>query len=263
MKYNELFDLSNEIILQLGFTGPIGRQFSSVLAESGCTLILGDINDKDGTEIARGLKKINAKTEYIKVDVADENNAREMIQYLEKKYKRISVLVNTFSRRPEDFNKKFEESTIKGWNNVMEVNLAAMYSICREISKLMIKQKEGAIINIASFLGVVAPDQRVYGNSGLNSPAVYAASKSGVIGLTRYLAAYLGKYNIRVNCISPGGVNTGSIDKDFEKNYSHRVPMGRMGNMDDMKGALIFLASRASQYVNGHNLIVDGGLSIW
>lgn len=263
MNYDELFDLSNDVVIQLGFTGPIGRQFASIFAESGCALILGDINDKDGIEIAEHLKGINSKIEFIKIDVTNEEGVKKMVQHIEKKYQKISVLVNTFSKRPTDFNKRFEDSDFKSWDEVMRVNLSSMYLTCREVSKVMIKQKSGVIINVASFLGVVAPDQRIYGDSGLNSPAIYTASKSGVIGLTKYLAAYLGKFNIRVNCISPGGINGGGVDKEFEKNYSYKVPLGRMGNMDDLKGPLIFLASRASQYVNGHNLLVDGGMSIW
>lgn len=263
MNYDKLFDLSDEVVLQLGFTGPIGKQFSSVFAESGCTLILGDINRKDGTRIAKGLKGINKKIEYIKIDVTNEPDVKKMVRYVKKKYRKISVLVNTFSKRPSDFNKKFENSGLRCWNGVMEVNLSAMYLVSREISKVMIKQKRGSIINVASFLGVVAPDQRIYEGSSLNSPAIYTASKSGVIGLTKYLATYLGKYNIRVNCISPGGVNPGSVNEAFDRNYSYKVPLGRMGNMDDMKGPVLFLASPASQYITGHNLVVDGGFTIW
>lgn len=263
MNYKELFDLRDEIVLLLGFTGPISRQFGSIFAESGCTLILGDSNEQEGGKIFKELKEINERTEFLKIDVTDENAVKDMVRFLENKYRRISVLVNTFSKRPSDFNKKFEDSGIECWNEVMEVNLTSVYLVCREVSKLMIKQKEGSIINIASFLGVVAPDQRIYGDSGLNSPAIYSTSKNGVIGLTKYLAAYLGKYNVRVNCISPGGTNPGTVDEKFDKEYSYKVPLGRMGNMDDMKGPVIFLASKASQYVTGHNLIVDGGFTIW
>lgn len=263
MNYSKLFDLSDEVVLQLGFTGPIGRQFSSILAESGCTLVLGDINEKDGIEISEGLKKVNKNIEFVKIDAGNEADVKNAVGSIEKKYHKITVLVNTFSRRPTDFNKKFEDSSFESWNDVMEINLSAMYLACREVSKLMIRQKRGSIINVASFLGVVAPDQRVYGDSGLNSPAVYTASKSGVIGLTKYLAAYLGKFNVRANCISPGGVDPGEVNKDFAEKYSYKVPLGRMGNMDDMKGPVVFLASEASRYVNGHNLVVDGGLTIW
>lgn len=263
MNYHELFDLTDRVILQLGFTGPIGRQFSSILAESGCRLILGDINEKDAIPIVENLKKINKRTEYIKIDVTREEDVESTIREIEKKYDVPTVLVNTFSRRPTDFNKKFEESDYTSWKDVLETNISAMYLVCRAVSRFMQKKGEGSIINVASFLGVVAPDQRVYGKSGLNSPAAYTASKHGVIGLTKYLASYLGQYHIRVNSISPGGVDSGGLDEEFVRNYSHRVPLGRMANGDDLKGPLIFLASQASQYVTGHNLIVDGGFSIW
>ena len=263
MDYNELFDLREEIVLLLGFTGPIGRQFSSILAESGCTLLLGDINEKESIELVGKLKKENSKVEYIKINVADEDEVVKMIKQVENKYKRISVLINNFSKRPTDFYKSFEESELKSWSEVMDVNLSAMYIVCREVSKIMIKQQSGSIINVASVAGVIAPDQRIYGDSGLNSPASYMASKSGVIGLTKYLSAYLGKYNIRVNSISPAGVNPGDVDVEFVKNYSCKIPLGRMANMDDLKGPLIFLSGKASQFVTGHNLMIDGGRTIW
>ena len=263
MKYNELFDLSKDVVLQLGFTGPIGRQFANVFAETGCRLILGDNNVKDGEEIAGDLKQVNDKVEFVNIDVTSEADVAGMVEYIEGNYGDISVLVNAFSKRPFDFNKSFEESNYTSWKAVLEVNLSAMYIVCREVSKVMMKHERGSIINIASFLGVVAPDQRVYGESGVNSPAVYTASKSGVIGLTKYLAAYLGKYNIRVNSISPGGVNPGNVNEELSENLANRIPLGRMGNMDDMKGPVIFLASNASQYVNGHNLVVDGGFTVW
>ena len=263
MHYRELFDLSAETVVQFGFIGPIGRQFASALAQSGCRLILGDLNESDGLPIIEELKKENKNITFMKIDVTDEEAVKKAANYIETAHGGASVLINTFSKRPTDFNKKFEDSSFLSWNDVMRVNLSATYLVCREMSKQMIKKHYGSIINVASFLGVVAPDQRTYGNSGLNSPAIYTTSKSGVVGLTKYLGAYLGKYNVRVNCISPGGVNPGNVDEEFKKNYEYKVPLGRMGNMDDMKGAVVFLASKASQYVNGHNLVVDGGYSIW
>lgn len=263
LTYRDLFDLKNDVVVQLGFRGPIGRQFASIFAESGATLVLGDIDIEGGAKIVDELKKLNERVESFKIDVTSEAEVRELVSYVKGRQGKISALVNTFSKQPTDFNKKFEESNYESWKAVLETNLSAMYLVCREFGKWMINQKYGSIINIASFLGVVAPDQRIYGGSGLNSPAVYTASKNGVIGLTKYLAAYLGPHHVRVNAISPGGVNPGGLNEEFIRNYSDRVPLGRMANMDDLKGPVIFLASRASQYVNGHNLVVDGGLSIW
>ena len=262
MDYGELFNLSGEVVLLLGFTGPIGRQFAAVFAESGCALVLGD-NSAEGADIAEGIRKTNRSAEYIRLDVTDEADVRDTVAYVSEKYGLISVLVNNFSARPEGFYKKFEESDLSCWNEVMNVNLSAMYLSSREVSKVMMRQGRGSIINVSSIHGVIAPDQRIYGGSGLNSPAVYASSKSGVIGLTRYLAAYLGRYNIRVNCICPGGVNPGDVNEGFVAQYSSRIPLGRMADMDDLKGPAVFLASQASRYVTGQSIIVDGGQSIW
>ncbi|OGP13261.1 MAG: hypothetical protein A2054_11255 [Deltaproteobacteria bacterium GWA2_55_10] len=262
MDLNKLFNISDEVILLLGFTGPIGRQFATVFAESGCTLVLGD-NSENGRDLAESIKKMNRNTEYIRLDVTDETDVRDAVSYVAEKYGLISVLVNNFSARPEGFYKKFEDSELGCWNEVLNVNLSAMYLSSREVSKVMMRQGYGSIINVSSVHGVIAPDQRVYGGSGLNSPAVYASSKSGVIGLTRYLAAYLGKYNIRVNSICPGGVNPGNVDKGFVDEYSTRIPLNRMADMEDMKGPVVFLASQASRFVTGQSIIVDGGQSIW
>jgi NAD(P)-dependent dehydrogenase (short-subunit alcohol dehydrogenase family) len=128
---------------------------------------------------------------------------------------------------------------------------------------MMREQGGGNIINIGSMYGVVSPDPRMYGDeSSLRSPEVYAASKAGVIQLTRYLAVHLAAHNIRVNCLSPGGVFNDQTE-EFSKSYNARVPLGRMAKPEDMKGALVFLASDASSYVTGHNLVVDGGFTIW
>lgn len=263
LTHHDLFDLKNDVVVQLGFRGPIGRQFASIFAEAGTALILGDIDIEAGAKIVDELKKLNERIDSFKIDVTNEAEVRELVSYVKGRHGKVSALVNTFSKQPTDFNKRFEESSYESWKAVLETNLSAMYLVCREFGKWMIDQRYGSIINIASFLGVVAPDQRIYGSSGLNSPAVYTASKNGVVGLTKYLAAYLGPYQVRANSISPGGVNPGGLNEEFVRNYSDRVPLGRMASMDDLKGPIIFLASRASQYVNGHNLVVDGGLSIW
>lgn len=265
MKFPPLFDLSHKVVIQFGFTGAIGQQFSSILAESGCTLILVDLQEEQGRLISDRLKKINPKVEFIQCDASQEEAVKNVVQYVYRQYKTLSVLINAISGKPRDFFKKFEDSDLTSWQEVMNANLTTFYLTCREVSQCMIQNniQGGSLINIASFLGVVAPDQRVYGNSGINSPAVYTTSKFGVVGLTKYLAAYLGKFNIRVNAISPGGVDAGATPAEFRQNFSQKIPLGRMANMNDMKGPLVFLASDASQYVTGHNLIVDGGLSIW
>lgn len=150
----------------------------------------------------------------------------------------------------------------------MSVNLDGMFLVAQAVGKQMILQeKGGSIIQTASIYGVMAPDQRIYENSfymgrQINTPAIYATSKAGVIGLTKYLASYWAKRGIRVNTLSPGGTESGQND-EFVHRYSSRVPMNRMAKADEMVGALLYLASDASSYVTGQNIVVDGGLECW
>jgi NAD(P)-dependent dehydrogenase (short-subunit alcohol dehydrogenase family) len=149
----------------------------------------------------------------------------------------------------------------------MAVNLDGMFLVAREIGQRMARRGGGSIIQTASIYGALAPDQRIYEGSEylgrpINTPPVYSASKAGVIGLTRHLAAYWADKGVRVNAITPGGVESGQNDT-FQRRYAARVPMGRMARRDEMVGALIFLASDASSYITGQNIMVDGGLSAW
>jgi NAD(P)-dependent dehydrogenase (short-subunit alcohol dehydrogenase family) len=149
----------------------------------------------------------------------------------------------------------------------MAVNLDAMFLVAREVGSLMASRRRGSIIQTASIYGVVAPDPRIYEGSqylgrAMSTPPAYSASKAAVIGLTRHLAAYWGPSNVRVNAITPGGVESGQ-NEAFKTRYSARVPLGRMAEADEMVGALIFLASDASSYVTGQNIVVDGGLTVW
>ena len=151
---------------------------------------------------------------------------------------------------------------MKYWNKAIDVNLTGVFLCCQKIGKVMVKQRKGVIINISSTYGLVAPDQRIYGKSGQNSAAFYATTKSGILNLTRYLASYWQRKGIRVNTLSPGGVEKNQ-DPDFIKKYSERTPLGRMAKKDEYIGPIIFLASEASSYMTGSNLIVDGGWTAW
>jgi NAD(P)-dependent dehydrogenase (short-subunit alcohol dehydrogenase family) len=149
----------------------------------------------------------------------------------------------------------------------MAVNVDGYFYVAREAGTRMAARGRGSIIQTASIYGVVGPDQRIYEGSeylghAINTPAVYSASKAAVIGLTKHLATYWGHRGVRVNALTPGGVRSGQ-NHVFERQYAHRVPLGRMGEPEDMANALIFLASDASSYITGQNLIVDGGLTSW
>ena len=149
----------------------------------------------------------------------------------------------------------------------MSVNLDGMFLMAQAVGKQMVKQQQGSIIQTASIYSLMAPDQRIYKGSNyldleINTPAVYTASKAGVIGLTKHLATLWGEHGVRVNALCPGGVSSGQ-NAEFSKNYSKRVPMGRMANEIDIVGPMLFLASDASNYMTGQVLFADGGLSAW
>jgi NAD(P)-dependent dehydrogenase (short-subunit alcohol dehydrogenase family) len=178
-----------------------------------------------------------------------------------------SVLVNNAATKSENFFAPFEDFPIEDWEAVMRVNTTGVMLGCQEFGSGMAQRGRGSIINILSIYGIVAPDQRIYDGSeyegrAINTPAVYSASKAAVWGLTRYLASYWGRQGVRVNAVTPGGVFSGQNDT-FVKRYGERAPLGRMAQRDELCGALIYLASPASSYVTGHNLVVDGGWTVW
>jgi len=169
-----------------------------------------------------------------------------------------------------NFFEKFEKYNFQLWQKSLEGNLSGVFVVTKSVAKHMIKRKKGSIINIASDVGVISPDHRIYEANkkfnykgvNFNTPISYSVAKSGIISMTRYLATYWAKKGIRVNCISPAGVYK-KHDKKFVEQLSQRIPLGRMAKSDELNGAIIYLCSNASSYVTGHNLVVDGGRTIW
>ena len=204
-------------------------------------------------------------------DVSNPTEVNNLVRNVVKEFDTIQILINnaaTKSDNLEDFFAPFEDYSLREWRRIMSVNLDGMFLAAQAFGKQMIKQKlGGSVIQTSSIYGTVAPDQRIYEGSKymgykINTPAVYSASKAGVLGLTKYLASYWADHKIRVNAISPGGVSSGQ-NEEFKFKYSRRVPLGRMADSMDMVGAVLYLASDASSYVTGQNLIVDGGLTCW
>jgi NAD(P)-dependent dehydrogenase (short-subunit alcohol dehydrogenase family) len=204
-------------------------------------------------------------------DVSDPESVGQLVVDVVKKFGDIHILHNNAATKSSDLNAffaPFEEYSLSEWRKIMAVNLDGMFLVAQAVGAQMIKQKTGgSVIHTSSIYGIVAPDQRIYEGSEymgiqINTPAVYAASKSGVLGLSRYLATYWASHGIRVNTLTPGGVESGQ-NQEFQKQYCARVPLGRMAQSLDMAGALIYLASDASRYVTGQNLVVDGGLTCW
>ncbi|OGX12926.1 MAG: short-chain dehydrogenase [Omnitrophica bacterium RIFOXYB12_FULL_50_7] len=270
--YKNIFDLKGRTAVVTGGVGILGKHFCEGLASFGAHVVVVDQLERDCSKFAVFLaKKYRAKALGIGCDVSSPLSVKAMVRRIVDEFGGIHILHNNAATKTDDLKAFFastENYSLEEWRKVMAVNLDGMFLVAQAVGKQMTKQKTGgSIIQTASIYGVMAPDQRIYKGSRyqgrpINTPAVYSASKAGVVGLTKYLAAYWAAKNIRVNALVPGGVESGQ-NKVFSRKYSARVPMGRMARADEMVGALIFLASDASNYVTGHVLMVDGGLHVW
>jgi NAD(P)-dependent dehydrogenase (short-subunit alcohol dehydrogenase family) len=171
------------------------------------------------------------------VDITDKLSVENMVNEVVSKYSKIDALINNavYNPRTKEYHAPFEEFSLECWNKVISVNLTGVFLCCQAVGKQMVKQGYGVIINISSIYGIVGPDQRIYGESGLNSSTAYAVSKGGVVSLTRYLAAYWAGKNIRINTLTLGGVFNNQ-DEEFVKNYCYRTPLGRMADRRDYRG---------------------------
>jgi NAD(P)-dependent dehydrogenase (short-subunit alcohol dehydrogenase family) len=266
------FKLNGKTALITGGAGVLGKHFCIGLAEYGANIAIVDINLDIANSLADEIeKKFKVKSKGFYCDVSDYNSVQLMVEEVVNYFKEINILLNNAagkSNNLDDFFAPFEDYKLSQWKKIMSINIDGVFLVAQAVGKQMVRQgKGGSIIQTSSIYGVLSPDHRIYEGSfylgtKINSPAVYAASKSAVIGLTKYLATYWADKGIRVNCISPGGVQSGQND-EFVKNYSNRVPLNRMADPDEMVGAIIYLASEASSYVTGQNLLIDGGLSSW
>lgn len=258
-----MFDLTDKVSLITGGTGVLGMVFARTLVEYGSHVILADLNEQRCEEAAQEIAKgSDRKIIGCSANVAEPNDVGRITSLANDVFGRIDILINNAAAQPSGFCDSLEQYSLETWNQVIAVNLTGTFLMARAAASLMTKKGGGSIINIASIYGVVSPNQQIYEGSSINTPAVYSASKSGLIGLTRHLATYWASAGIRVNSITPGGIFRGHADP-FLGNYCQRVPMRRMGHQDELRGAVIYLASDASSYVTGHNLVVDGGWTIW
>ena len=265
MYVKNIFDVSGKVILLTGAAGNLGTQYARGLTEAGADVVLADIDYSKCKKIQSSLeKKFKRKLMSVELDLRDRKSIIKNVKLIQKKFGKIDVLINNAAIQGNHKLRatKFENFPLSYWNDAVSVNLTGVFLMCQEVGKIMVKQKNGNIINISSTYGVIAPDQRIYGTSGQNSSAFYASTKSALINLTRYLASYWNRKGIRVNTLSPGGVENNQ-DPKFIKKYSEKTMIGRMAQKDEYVGALIFLCSDASSYMTGSNLIIDGGWTAW
>ena len=252
-------DLKNKKALITGGAGDgYGRQIVDSLAEAGATVIISsrslDAAEKRAEEIkARGFKAIPAC-----LSLSSGKGIEEGIDTIHQEVGPLDILVN--NAVAHNMN-SFENISINEWNEILSVNITGTMLITRKVGSKMLKNGGGSIINLGSIYGVVSPDHGIYGDSGENNPLIYGICKASIIQMTKYLATYWSP-TIRVNCISPGGLFNGQ-DKYFVENYCNRTPLKRMGNKNDLKGLVLLLASDASSWITGQNIMVDGGWTIW
>lgn len=238
--------LKNKIIIVTGGSGLLGKEIIKDLEAKGAIVINADIN------VATDLRK-NTLT----VDITSEASIVKAIKLVSDFYGKIDGLVNNAYPRTKDWGAKFEDITYESWQKNVDMQMNSTFLFIQKIIPELLKT-EGAIVNMASIYGVVGNDFSIYENTNIITAAPYTAIKGGIINFTRYLASYYGKQGVRVNCVSPGGIFDNQHET-FVANYEKKVPMGRMGNPDDIAPAVSFLLSDEAKYITGQNLIVDGG----
>ena len=266
MNLTEMFDLTGQVAVVTGGARHLGFDMADVLAEAGCDVVLTSRQLAHSETAAEKLRSRRGRDALpLALDVSDPAQVKAMAQQAAAWKGRVDILINNsggspgpgpnlFERRPEEIRE------------LISVNLLGTMFCAQEFGRVMVQQGRGKIINLASIAAVLGRDRRMYARLNMRGqPADYTAAKAGIVGLTRDLAAVLSPQGVHVNCISPGGFAREGMNPEFIKAYSDRTPMGRMGRegSPDLRGAALFLASPASDYVTGHNLVVDGGFTIW
>jgi len=263
---HSLFNVDGRTAVVTGGAGYIGGQFCRLFASLGGRCVILDKSQDDVDKAVANLPKLK-NIEHIgyALDLADQQQMMVCVAWVSQTLASLDVLVNnaafTGDSKLKGWVSNFENQSIDAWNAAFDVNLTPAFLLSQQLAPLMRKAQSPAILNISSIYGVLGPDMRFYEGTKMGNPAAYAASKGGLIQLTRWLATVLAP-DIRVNAISAGGIARGQ-DRQFAEKYIAKVPLNRMGNEEDIAKAMLFLISDLSSYITGQNLLVDGGFSSW
>ena len=262
----KLMNMTGRVVAITGGAGHIGRTMAETLAEMCASIVLIDRHARSCEEAAKQLADTSgAATMAIVADVSRSEELEGIPAQIHERFHRLDVLIHCAAFVGTDsltgWNTSFEKQSIDTWRACLDVNLTPSFLLTQKCVPLLEASGNGSVINILSIYGVVGPDWRIYDGTEMGNPAAYAASKGGLLQLTRWLATTLAP-RIRVNAITPGGVERGQ-DAGFRDKYVSRVPLGRMAIEEDFKGAVAYLASDMSRYVTGQNLVVDGGWTSW
>jgi NAD(P)-dependent dehydrogenase (short-subunit alcohol dehydrogenase family) len=273
----DAFDLRDRVAVITGGGGLLGRKHAEAIAEMGGLPVLLDIDGPRAQEVAAAVaERFGVRTEGLAVDITSPQAVREAAAGIEKRFGQIDILVNNAANNP-----KMEKSDAGGghwsrlegfplevWNQDLAVGLTGAFLCSQVFGDAMARKGKGVILNIASDLGIIAPDQRIYRQPGLPDhqqpvkPVTYSVVKAGLIGLTRYLATYWADQGVRANTLIPGGVYANQPDA-FVARLTNLIPLGRMADVDEYKGAVVFLVSDASSYMTGSHLVIEGGRTCW
>ncbi len=275
MEPNAMFDLTGRVVVITGGAGLLGQRHAEAVAGAGGIPVLADTRaDALGADNGGFADRFGREATTIGVDITDSRSVEALLDGVLSRYGRVDVLVNNAANNPKieggsgvEFS-RLESFTLAQWHADLAVGLTGAFLCSQVIGSEMARRGSGVIVNVASDLALIGPDQRLYRKPGLREelqpvkPVTYSVVKSGLLGLTRYLATYWATSGVRVNAISPGGVYTDQPE-DFVQRLSNLIPLGRMARPDEYEGAMLFLCSDASSYMTGANLVVDGGRTSW
>jgi NAD(P)-dependent dehydrogenase (short-subunit alcohol dehydrogenase family) len=274
-KVENMFDLTGRVAVITGGAGLLGQQHAEAIAAAGGIPILADIHPEavDHRSV-KFRERFGGQAQAVKVDITRPDQVKALLSEILRDFGRVDILVNNAANNPKietgskvEFS-RMENFPLKQWEADLSVGLTGAFLCSQIIGTEMAKRRGGVIVNVASDLAVISPDQRLYRKPGLPEdqqpvkPVTYSVVKTGLIGMTRYLATYWAEAGVRVNAISPGGVYQNQ-DEDFVRRLGNLIPLGRMANLDEYQAAILFLCSDASSYMTGANLVIDGGRTCW
>jgi NAD(P)-dependent dehydrogenase (short-subunit alcohol dehydrogenase family) len=266
-------ELEGKVAIVTGAAGLLGREHCLALARAGARVVATDLDEAACQRVAETVSaECGTRALGIAVDITNPDSVSRLHAVTRAELGEVDVLVNNaaiddkFAATDALEQSRFENYALERFRRSLDVNVTGTFLCCQSIGARMAERGKGSIINVASTYGVVAPDQGLYrrpdGSQAFFKSAAYPTTKAAVLGLTRFLAAYFGPRGVRVNALSPGGVEAGQ-DSWFQEAYARKVPLGRMAKRTDYHGAVVFLASDASAYMTGANLVVDGGFTVW